>query len=58
MGRVIRFGPDPLAKREAALRKLTVDAKLRYLRKHAPAKAKLVDRAIDNLFEDLLHRRG
>jgi hypothetical protein len=53
MARVIRFGPSLATRRERALRKLmTFDAKYRYLRKHAPAKAKLIDRAIDNFLEE------
>jgi hypothetical protein len=61
MARVIRFGPDPATKREKAWRKLmTFEAKYRYLRKHAPAKAKLVDRTLDNFLEQVLapHHKG
>lgn len=53
MARVICFGPDHATRRDRALRKLmTFDAKYRYLRKHAPAKAQLIDRVIDNFLEE------
>jgi hypothetical protein len=59
MARVIRFGPEPVTRRERAKRILmTFDAKYRYLRKHAPAKAKLIDRAIDNFLDEVFKGRA